>query len=69
MFKTDKEYEEFLRDNVMSTKQAAEYLGITRSGISFLVKEGKITPFYDQDRVRLFSRREIERYKRERDGF
>ena len=45
MFKTDKEYEEFLRDNVMSTKQAAEYLGITRSGISFLVKEGKITPF------------------------
>lgn len=69
MFKTDKEYEEFLRDNVMSTKQAAEYLGITRSGISFLVKEGNITPFYDQDRVRLFSRREIERYKRERDGF
>jgi len=69
MFRSHKEYEEFLRNNVMSTKQAAEYLGITRGGISFLVKEGKITPFYDRDHVRLFSRREIERYKRERDGF
>lgn len=68
MFKSNEDYERFLADNVMSTKDAAEYLGITRKGISYLVKEDKLIPFKDQDRVRLFSRREIERYKKERDG-
>ncbi|AZR72546.1 hypothetical protein BBF96_03590 [Anoxybacter fermentans] len=68
MFANDQEYEQFLKENVLSTKDAADFLGITRKGISYLVKEGKLRPFKDQDRVRLFSRREIERYKKERDG-
>ena len=68
MFESKAEYEQFLKENVMSTKQAANYLNVTRSGISFLVKDGKINPFYDQNRVRLFSKREVERYKKERDG-
>ncbi|MBM7624795.1 helix-turn-helix domain-containing protein [Sporohalobacter salinus] len=68
MFESKKEYEQFLNNNVMSTKDAAKYLDITRKGISYLVKEGKLKPFKDQDRVRLFSRREIDRYKKERAG-
>lgn len=51
----------------MSTKQAADYLGISRAGISYLVKEERLKPFYEQHNVRLFSKREIERYKKERD--
>lgn len=67
-FKDKKEYEKFLKDNVMSTKQAAEYLNIGRSGMSYLVKNEKLIPFLDEPNVRLFSKREIERYKKERDG-
>lgn len=67
-FKGVKEYEKFLKENVLSSKQAGKYLGITRAGVSFLVKEGKLKPFFNQDRVRLFSRKEVERYKKERDG-
>ena len=52
----------------MSTRDAAEYSDITRKGISYLVKNNKLKPFKAQDRVRLFSRREVERYKKERDG-
>ncbi len=68
MFKNDQEYENFLKENVLSTKQAAEYLGIGRSGMSYLVKNRKLVPFLDEPNVRLFSRREIERYEKERDG-
>ena len=68
MFKSKKEYEQFLKDNVMSTKQAAEYLGIGRSGMSYLVKNDKLIPFLDEPNVRLFSRKEVEKYKKERDG-
>ena len=68
MFESKEEYEQFLKENVMSTRDAAEFLEITRKGISYLVKNNKLKPFKDQDRVRLFSRKEVERYKKKRNG-
>ena len=66
MFKSKKEYEKFLKENIMTTKQAANYLDMTRSGISYLVKNDKLTPLIDQRNVRLFSKREIKMYKEKR---
>ena len=68
MFESKEEYEQFLKENVMSTKQAAEYLDIGKSGVSYLVKNKKLKPFLDQPNVRLFSMREVENYKDKRDG-
>lgn len=67
VIETEEQYENFLREHALSTNEAREILGITRSGVSFLVQEDKLKVLKDEGRVRLFSRLEIERYKRERD--
>lgn len=68
VIENEEQYDKFLREHVLSTKEAREILAITRSGVSFLVQEDKLKVLKDEGRVRLFSRLEIERYKRERDG-
>ena len=68
IIETEEQYENFLKKHALSTNEAMEIIGITRSGVSYLVQADKLKVLKDEGRVRLFSRLEVERYKRERDG-
>ncbi|MCG8515672.1 MAG: helix-turn-helix domain-containing protein [Halanaerobiales bacterium] len=64
----DKEYIKYLKDNVMTSKMVSEELGVTREGIRYLIREKKLTPVISERNTTIFGRREVERYKKERDG-
>ncbi|MBM7623625.1 helix-turn-helix domain-containing protein [Sporohalobacter salinus] len=68
MFKTDEEYELFLAENILTAEEAADLLDCGRQNISYHVKEGNLNPLKQSRNVTLFSRREVEKYKKKRDG-
>ncbi|PGQ40305.1 DNA-binding protein [Bacillus thuringiensis] len=47
-------------DNVMTTPEAIEYLGISRARMSNMIKKGKITPLKKQGCTSLFLREDLE---------
>ncbi|HFK1517136.1 TPA: helix-turn-helix domain-containing protein [Bacillus cereus] len=47
-------------DNVMTTPEAIEYLGISRARMSNMIKNGKITPLKKQGCTSLFLREDLE---------
>jgi len=52
-------------DNIMTTPEAIEYLGISRARMSHLIKNGKIVPLKKQGCVSLFLREDLEKKKEE----
>lgn len=62
-FKDRTELVSFLKNQVMSTSDVAEFLGITRQAVKYLVEQKRIEPFFRKPT--LFLKEEIEEKKEE----
>ncbi|MFK4423965.1 helix-turn-helix domain-containing protein [Bacillus sp. RC51] len=60
---TDKR--QWVRDNVMTTPEAIEYLEISRARMSHMIKNGKIVPLKKLGCVSLFLQEDLEKKKEE----
>ena len=52
---------QWVRDNVMTTPEAIEILGISRARLSHLIRNGKITPIKKLGCTSLFLREDLEK--------
>ncbi|AVR33507.1 DNA-binding protein [Bacillus cereus] len=59
------EVENFICNEVLTTGEASEILGVKRARMSQLIKEGKLTPVKKLDKVSLFLRADLEVKKKE----
>lgn len=64
-FSTKEELRGFIKNEIMTTSQVLEYLGITRQTLGSLVKRGKLQSVYEEKAVRLFLRSDVEERKKE----
>ncbi len=55
---------QWARENILTTPEAIEYLGISRARMSYLIKNGKIVPLKKQGCVSLFLREDLEKKKK-----
>nr|WP_141558709.1 helix-turn-helix domain-containing protein [Bacillus cereus] len=55
----------WVNDNVMTTPEAIELLGISRARMSHMIKNGKIVPIKKLGCVSLFLREDLEKKKEE----
>lgn len=55
----------WINDNVMTTPEAIELLGISRARMSHMIKNGKIVPIKKLGCVSLFLREDLEKKKEE----
>lgn len=63
VFNSREEVEEFIRNEVLTTSEAVEILGITRQRMSKLISDGKLTPVKKLRGDSLFLRSDIEQKK------
>lgn len=56
---------QWVYDNVLTTPEAIELLGISRARLSHMIKNGKIVPLKKQGCVSLFLREDLEKKKEE----
>ncbi|PFI96907.1 DNA-binding protein [Bacillus cereus] len=56
---------QWIFDNVMTTPEAIEYLGVSRPRMSHMIKNGKIVPVKKLGCVSLFLREDLEKKKEE----
>ena len=56
---TRPEMHEYIRQNLVSTSQAAELLGCTRQNVADLVRRGRLTPFMKEGNTWLFLKSEL----------
>lgn len=56
---------EWVRDNVLTTPEAIEFLGISRARMSHMIKNGKIVPVKKLGCVSLFLKSDLETKKEE----
>lgn len=61
-FKTKEDLVRFLADQVLTTAEVMEILGVTRQNITRLVKKGDLKPIKDGS-VKLYFRKDIEELK------
>jgi len=59
-FENKNDIAQFIKLNLVTSVQAAEILGCTRSNISDLIKRGKLKPAVELSQTMLFWREEIE---------
>ena len=52
---------EWAKANILTTPEAIEYLGISRSRMSNMIKNGKIVPLKKQGAISLFLREDLEK--------
>lgn len=57
--------EKFVRNELLTTPDAMEILGVNRSRMSQMIDEGKLTPIRKLPKISLFLRSDIERKKKE----
>ncbi|WP_017470604.1 helix-turn-helix domain-containing protein [Amphibacillus jilinensis] len=50
-FKTTDELLDFLNENLLSTVETAELLGVSKARVGHMVKDGKLLPANDQPKV------------------
>ncbi|WP_254489195.1 helix-turn-helix transcriptional regulator [Bacillus thuringiensis] len=55
----------FLHDEILTTPEVMDVLGISKARISKMIKDGKLVPFKKMERVSLFLREDIEEKKKE----
>lgn len=63
--KDRKEVEEFIKNEVLSTSEVVEILGVTRQRISQMIAAGKLQPIKKLRSDTLFLRKDIEEKKKE----
>lgn len=62
-FKSKTELRNFISENVLTSSESAEYLGITRSTFASLVKRQMLIPIKDAGGTRLFMRGDLDSRK------
>lgn len=65
--KSRKEVEEFIINEVLTTGEAIELLGITRQNLNSLVKRGKLKPIKELPREKLFLKSDLMQRKKEQE--
>ena len=60
-FKNRDELEQYFKDNIVTSVEAAEILGITSTALTSLMLRRKLTPFMERGRTRLFWREDIKK--------
>jgi|GEM_PF-961444 len=63
--KTTESLRKFIQEEVLTTPEAIELLGVTRARISQLIRNGKLVPVKKTDKVSLFLREDVEARKKE----
>ncbi|MBT2627192.1 helix-turn-helix domain-containing protein [Bacillus sp. ISL-32] len=63
--KSRQEVEDFIKNEVLTTPEAQEILGVSTTRISQLISNGKLTPIKKLRGVSLFLRSDIEQKKKE----
>ncbi|MDX6157136.1 MULTISPECIES: helix-turn-helix domain-containing protein [Bacillus] len=63
--KSRQEVEDFIRHEVLTTKEAAELLGVNRQRVSQLISSGKLNPIKKLSGISLFLRTDLEEKKKE----
>ncbi|PEA67716.1 helix-turn-helix domain-containing protein [Bacillus toyonensis] len=56
---------QWIFDNVLTTPEAIEYLGVSRSRMSHMIKNGKIVPIKKLGCISLFLKSDLEKKKEE----
>ncbi|RAS94620.1 DNA-binding protein [Bacillus cereus] len=64
-FEDKKQLLSFLHDEVLTTPEVMDVLGISKARISKMIKDSKLVPFKKMERVSLFLREDIEEKKKE----
>jgi len=64
-FKDNEELRQFIADNVLGSSEATDFLGIGRSRLSTMIKDGKITPIKKLPKDSLFLKSDLELKKKE----
>ncbi|CAM4053302.1 helix-turn-helix domain-containing protein [Lederbergia lenta] len=65
VLETREDVENFIKNDVLTTTEAMEVLGVSRGRMSQLIEAGKITPIKKLSRVSLFLRSDLEEKKEE----
>lgn len=65
--KNRKEVEEFIINEVFTTHEAIELLGVTRQNLNSLVKRGKLKPIKELPREKLFLKSDLIQRKKEQE--
>ncbi len=64
-FNNRDELQRFITDEIMTTPEALEYLGITRQALSSLIQRGKLKPIKEYKTARIFFKTDLEERKKE----
>ena len=65
VYKFEDKEQLLLHDEVLTTPEVMDVLGISKARISKMIKDGKLVPFKKMERVSLFLREDIEEKKKE----
>jgi predicted site-specific integrase-resolvase len=60
--------QQFIAEEILTTPEALEYLGITRQALNSLVHRGKIKPIKDLNGIRLYFKEDLGERKVEAEG-
>jgi len=60
-FKNRNELEQYFKDTIVTSVEAAEILDITSTALTSLMLRGKLTPIMERGRTRLFWREDVEK--------
>ncbi len=63
--KSREEVEKFIVNEVLTSSEVLDLLGVTRQTLNSLVKRGKLKPVKELSREKLFLRHDVEERKRE----
>ncbi|WP_214483089.1 helix-turn-helix domain-containing protein [Bacillus sp. SM2101] len=64
-FNSKKELIEFIQDEILTTPEAIEYLGISKQALNKAVFHGKVTPVKEVPRIKLFLKSDLDVRRKE----
>ena len=58
-FETKEALRQFIIDEILTTSEALEYMGLTRQGLNALVQRNKLQPIKEEKAVKLFFKSDL----------
>ncbi|WP_041276761.1 helix-turn-helix domain-containing protein [Desulfosporosinus acidiphilus] len=58
-FESREDLEKFIRDEIFTSSEAMEYLGITRQALNAVVQRGKLIPIKEKKAIKLFFKEDL----------
>lgn len=65
VFDTEEKLKDFIRENILTSSEVVEFLGISRARMSTMIKTGKLEPVKKMAKDSLFLKSDIEKKKEE----